>query len=99
MTATFFIMVLAICVLLEGFFSGTEMAVVHANKHRLILASERGSKWAGAAMILIRNPALFFSTTLLGTNVCTVIGSVVATLYIIVHYGEAYAAFAILFWP
>jgi len=37
--------------------------------------------------------------TLLGTNLSTVTGSVVATLFIIYNYGEVYTPFALLFLP
>lgn len=99
MSLAFLITTLIGCLLAEGFFSGTEIAVVSADRHKLILETERGSRWARAALQLVNRPALFFSTTLLGTNIFTVTGSVVTTLYIIHHYGEEYAPFAILYWP
>ena len=99
MTLTLLTIILLVCVLLEGFFSGSEMAVVNADKASLRAAAESGSKWARIARGLADHPARFFSATLLGTNICTVTGSVVFTLYIIENYGEEYTAFAILFWP
>ncbi|PIU55171.1 MAG: hypothetical protein COS89_08095 [Deltaproteobacteria bacterium CG07_land_8_20_14_0_80_38_7] len=93
------IIILICCVILEGFFSGSEMAVVNADKYRLAIGTDKGSKFALAALHLIKHPALFFSITLLGTNLCTVTGSVVITLYIISNYGSSYAPLAIVFWP
>jgi len=93
------IIILVVCLILEGFFSGSEMAVVNADKYRLALATDSGSKRARSALHLVRHPALFFSTTLLGTNLSTITATVVATLFIIDRYGEAYAPLAILYWP
>jgi CBS domain containing-hemolysin-like protein len=87
------------CLLAEGFFSGSEIAIVNADKFKLALSTDAGSRWARAALHLVKHPALFFSTTLLGTNIFTVTGSVVTTLFIIHRFGEAYAPFAILYWP
>ena len=72
MDITFLIIILAICVLLEGFFSGSEMAFVNADKHKLALATDAGSRLAVLALQLVKHPSKFFSTTLLGTNLSTV---------------------------
>ena len=96
------ILVIIICVIflvLEGFFSGSEMAIVNADKHHLDQQSKSGSKSAQIAKKLLSSPGQFFSATLLGTNISTVTSSVVITLYIIYHWGEAYAPLAILWWP
>ncbi len=93
------IVILAVALLLEGFFSGSEMAVVSADKYRLALATDAGSARARSALHLIKRPATFFATTLFGTNLCTVTGSVVTTLFIIDRYGPQYAPLAIVYWP
>jgi CBS domain containing-hemolysin-like protein len=86
-------------ILLEGFFSGSEMAFVNADKYKLALATDAGSRRALMALHLIKKPAYFFSTTLLGTNLSTVAGSVMITLFIIYRYGPEYAPLAIIYWP
>ena len=75
------------------------MAVVAADKYKIKMLANKGSRLAKLALHLMERPSHFFSTTLLGTNICTVTGSVVTTLYIFEHYGEGYATFALLFWP
>lgn len=87
------------CLLGEGFFSGSEIAVVNADKHKLELSADKGSRWARAAHLLLKNPAIFFSTTLLGTNIFTITGSVLTTLFIVHRFGEQYAPLALLYWP
>ena len=39
------IIILAICLFLEGFFSGSEMAVVNADKYRLAVKTEKRSSY------------------------------------------------------
>lgn len=99
MSIIFLIVILLLCLLLEVFFSGSEMAVVNADKYKLALATDSGSARARSALHLVKHPATFFATTLFGTNLCTVTGSVVTTLFIIDRFGAAYAPFAILYWP
>jgi len=99
MSITLLIIVLALCILLEGFFSGSEMALVNADKFKLALAIDSGSRRARFALHMVKHPSKFFSTTLLGTNVCVVTGSVVTTLFIIYRFGDVYAPFALLIWP
>ena len=93
------ILILVVCILVEGFFSGSEIALVNADKFRLALAVDAGSRRALSALHMVKHPAKFFATTLLGTNICTVTGSVVTTLFIIDRFGASYAALAILYWP
>jgi len=95
----FLISIIAVCVLLEGFFSGSEIAVISADRYKLTAAVKNGSKRAVMAMRFVNNPSKFFSTTLLGTNLCVITGSVITTLFIIKHYGGAYAPLALAVWP
>lgn len=99
MSFAILILILAVCLLLEGFFSGSEMALVNANKYRLALAVDGGSKLALSALHMVKRPSKFFSTTLLGTNLCTVTGSVVTAFYIIENFGPEYSWFALIYWP
>ena len=87
MSITTLIITLVVCLLAEGFFSGTEIAIVNADKYRLALKTTEGSRWALSALHMVKNPALFFSTTLFGTNLCTVTGSAVSTIFIMHHFG------------
>lgn len=99
MSIAILIIILLFCLLAEGFFSGSEIAIVNTDKYKLALQTDRGSHTARAALNLVRNPALFFSTTLLGTNLFTITGSVATTLFIVHHFGEVYAPLALLYWP
>ena len=62
-----------ITLLLSGFFSGSEIAYLSADRLRIALKKQQGSK---AASILVRffdNPSLFLGTMLVGNNIVLVI--------------------------
>ena len=59
-------------ILLEGFFSGSEIALVAANHKKLRREAERGSRQARIALNLLRRPERFLATTLCGTNLMVV---------------------------
>ncbi len=99
MSLAIVIIILLICLFLQGFFEGSEMAVVNADKYRLALGTDAGSARARSALHLVKHPAQFFSVTILGSNLCSITSSVVATMYIIDQWGEPYAPLAIALWP
>ncbi|OGQ04500.1 MAG: hypothetical protein A2W61_07500 [Deltaproteobacteria bacterium RIFCSPLOWO2_01_44_7] len=93
------ILIVTTCLLAEGFFTGTEMSVVNADKLALRSRARKGSKRAKIALTLFANPARFFSTTLLGTNLSVVTSSVCTTYYIVQNFGASYEGFALLLSP
>ena len=72
----------AACLALEGFFSGSEMALVTADKLRLTQRAARGEWGARIAINLARRPEWFFSTTLLGQNLFIVANTIAVTFFI-----------------
>lgn len=84
------IFVIVMCVLFEGFFSGTETAMVSLDRARIKALSEKGSKREVLLHAMIHSPERFFSTTLLGTNTVTVLGNAIATFLVITYLGEGY---------
>ncbi len=80
------ILILAIilaCVLLQGLFSGGEIALVSSDIHRLRQRARRGSKAAVMAVKLREKPHLFLSMAPIGTNLCEITASTGATLFFI----------------
>jgi CBS domain containing-hemolysin-like protein len=59
-------------ILLEGFFSGSEIALVTANHKKIRREAERGSRQARIALNMLRRPERFLATTLCGTNLMVV---------------------------
>lgn len=99
MTAVFLLIIIIVCLFLEGFFSGSELALVVADKLRLQNRAMQGDNNAKMTLKLIKAPRRLFSTTLLGTNICVVTATTVLTYYIISNYGDDYSVFAILLSP
>jgi len=74
---------------LKGFFSGSEIAMVNADKAKLNALAGKGYK--GARMVLdeFRSPEMLLGTTLVGTNIATIVLTTVGTLLMIRVVGES----------
>jgi putative hemolysin len=68
------------CILLEGFFSGSEIAIISIDKIKLRHLVSLGSKGAKQAQKMLQQPERFLGTTLVGTNISVVLGSVLLTM-------------------
>ena len=80
--------IMGICLLLEGFFSGSEIGVVSANQIKLRHRAAKGSRGAKLALKMLKNPEWLLSTTLVGTNIAVVTNTTVATAMMIQLFGE-----------
>ncbi|HOI75219.1 MAG TPA: hemolysin family protein [Syntrophales bacterium] len=83
----FILAIIAACVLLQGLFSGGEIALVSSNIHKLRQKARRGSRAAGMVLELREKPHLFLSMAPIGTNLCEVTASTGATLLFISLFG------------
>ena len=100
MTLSMTLTIVAICVLAEGFFSGSEIALVNVNRLAMSHKAQEGHFGARIVMGFLDNPEFLLGVTLLGTNMCTVTGAVTVTWFMINHFGETGELYAILcFWP
>ena len=90
------IFIICLCLLFEGFFSGTETAMVSLDRARIKALAEKGSRREAQLDVMLRTPERFFSTTLLGTNISAVLANAIATFLIITHLGEAYKYITII---
>ncbi|HUT35347.1 MAG TPA: hemolysin family protein [Planctomycetota bacterium] len=84
MTAILLLVVL--CLLIEGFFSGSETALISADKAQLRAASRRGDRRAGFVVGLLDRSEALLSTTLVGTNLAVVASTSLATVFL-AHWG------------
>jgi putative hemolysin len=89
-------LLILVCISCEGFFSGTETAMVSVDRARIKALAEQGSKSAALVDAVLQTPEKFFSTTLLGTNIAVVLSNAIATLLIIQYLGEQYQYITIL---
>jgi len=74
---------------LKGFFSGSEIAMVNADKVKLRHLAKTGDRGAGMVLRLFRTPDVILGTTLVGTNIATVTISTLGALLFIEHFGPA----------
>jgi len=93
------VIIVLVCLMLEGFFSGSELAIVTADPAMLKLKADKGEKGAECSLKFFERPQLLFSVTLVGTNAAVVTASSAATYFLIKNYGVEYAPFAILLSP
>jgi putative hemolysin len=66
------IVVLILLVIISGFFSGTEIAYIVANKIKIEVKARKKKVTAQNALYFINNPQLFFSTILIGNNIVNI---------------------------
>jgi CBS domain containing-hemolysin-like protein len=76
-----------LCVALEGFFSGSEIALVSADRLRLRADAEAGSAGAALALKMLERPAYILGTCLIGTNVSTIGGATLAASLVTTQLG------------
>ncbi len=86
-TASLFI-ILAILILLSGFFSGSETALMTLNRYRLKSLADKGHRGARLATILLARPDRLLGLILLGNNIVNIFAATVATIIALRLYGE-----------
>ena len=67
---------------LEAFFSGSETAIISANKMRLKALADRGDSRAKLASRLLKRPERLLGTTLVGTNIAVITGTTLAAVVV-----------------
>ncbi len=77
------------CIVLEGLFSGGEIALISADIHRIRQKAGAGSKSAAIALQLLGNPEWFLATCLMGTDLCVITATALATSLLISAFGPA----------
>jgi putative hemolysin len=65
--------------LAQAFFAGSEMGMISFNRIRLRHLVEGGDKKAVLIQRLLDNPQRLFGTTLVGVNICVIVGATVAS--------------------
>ena len=84
--ALFFILVLL--VLISGFFSGSETALMSLNRYRLRHQANNGNRAAMRTAQLLENPEKLISLILLGNNFVNILASAIATVIALRLMGE-----------
>ncbi|WP_456342886.1 hemolysin family protein [Thermovibrio sp.] len=91
-------LLILLCVFFEGFFSGSEIAIVSLPRLELNKRLQKGDKAAKLLAKLLEEPEKLLATTLIGTNLSTVMGSTLFATYLLdsitekfpflIHYPE-----------
>ncbi|MBL7714778.1 MAG: HlyC/CorC family transporter [Bdellovibrionales bacterium] len=79
----FMLTMIPILLLIEGFFSGAEIAILSADRIKLKAAARKGSGRSNLALELSARPERVLSATLLMTSVCIILISSLIALYFI----------------
>lgn len=82
MIAALLVMLVLLCLVLEGFFSGAETAIVSVSKPQVRARAQWGDARARVVDALLAQPSRLLATTLVGTNLSVVTGTSIATLLI-----------------
>jgi CBS domain containing-hemolysin-like protein len=85
-------LLIAIVVLLSGFFSGSEIAFVSANRLKLELRARKNTMSGRFLTYFVRNPDSFMSTTLIGNNIVNVAYATLMTLFLTDSLENSYEA-------
>ncbi|MFM1816618.1 MAG: hypothetical protein RLZ98_3313 [Pseudomonadota bacterium] len=96
MTIALTLLVMLLLLLLKGFFSGSEIGLVSADRVKLRSQAANGHKGARLAERLLKDPARLLTTTLLGTNFATVALATVGTLMMVDLFKEQGEIIAVL---
>src|SRR3989337_1229144 len=80
---------------MEGLFTGAEMVLISADRHRLTDRSRWGDRGAAAALALLEHPDRALATTLTGTNIFVVLSTVLTTSHFLPRYGDRAAWIAV----
>ena len=87
MTGIALILAIVVLLLLKGFFSGSEIALVNSDKVKLTAKANQGNRGAIEVLKLFKTPDVMLGTTLVGTNVATVTLTTLGTMLFINEFG------------
>jgi CBS domain containing-hemolysin-like protein len=90
------LLVMVLLLLLKGFFSGSEIALVNSDKLKMHHKANTGNRGAKLVLKLFQTPDVLLGTTLVGTNISTVILTILGTMLMIRSFGQLGDLYAVL---
>jgi CBS domain containing-hemolysin-like protein len=75
--------IITITVLLSGFFSGSEMAFVSANRLKLEIESRKNTLTGRSISFFSEKPEIFLTTTLVGNNIVNVLYATLMAIFLV----------------
>jgi CBS domain containing-hemolysin-like protein len=97
MTIFGYAVIFILCLLLEAFSSGSEIALIAANTKKIRKAKHLSPKRIKITLKLLKNRERLLATTLCGTNLAVVTNSIMITSFFIAFLGEKGEFYAVLF--
>ena len=76
-----------VAVMLEAFFSGSEIGMVSVNRIKMKQLAEEGNSAAKSVLTLLDDPEKLFTTTSLGTNLAMVTSTAIFTAFMVSQFG------------
>lgn len=92
------IVIMVILLLLKGFFSGSEIALVSVDKIQMHHRARMGDRGARLFLRIFQRPDRMLTTTLVGTNLATVALASIGTVLMINLFGSQGDLYAFLFY-
>ncbi|MBO8130439.1 MAG: HlyC/CorC family transporter [Candidatus Marinimicrobia bacterium] len=89
MTVWLGIIVILLCVICEGFFSGSEIAIVSIDRVLLQHKIKQGGRRAKIVYYYLKKPEILLGTTLVGTNLCTITSTTISAYIFFNYFGES----------
>ena len=80
---------LGVLLILSGFFSGAEIALISVSLGKIHSLVDKGNKTAKLIMILKSNPQKLLITILIGNNLVNIAASVLTTMWVTENFGNA----------
>jgi CBS domain containing-hemolysin-like protein len=96
MTILMLIAGIVVLLLIKGFFSGSEIALVNSDKVKLTARANQGHRGAREVLKLFKTPDVMLGTTLVGTNIATVALTTLVTVLFIDLFGARGDLYAFL---
>lgn len=94
------LIIVLLCLAAEGFFSGSEIALISADRAKMRASAERGSVSASMVERMIEKPERLLGVTLMGTNLCTITGASLVAVVMLKLFGAMGEFYALLvFYP
>jgi putative hemolysin len=89
------ILAISFCLLMQALYNAAEIILVSADRYKLADLSRSGGRGARTALELLEHPDRALATTLTGTNIFVVLGTVLTTSHLLPHYGDKAAWIAV----
>ena len=89
-------LIIILLLVLKGFFSGSEIALVSSDKIKLHARANQGHRGSKEVLELYKSPDVLLGTTLVGTNIATVAVTTLVTILFIEWFGARGDLYALL---